>query len=337
MTADLRHESVTPSQGSAPRLSIGLPVYNGEPFLSEALDALLAQTFQDFELIISDNASSDSTAEICQEYARRDPRIRYVRQAVNIGAAGNHNAVITLSRGELFKWASDDDLYAPQLLERCVEVLDANPEVVLAHAWDAFIDETGATTEVVPYRLDTADARAWVRLRSLLRVSGGNDIYGVIRASALPRNGFHGSYHNADRTLVAMLALEGPFLQVPEVMYFRRDHPGRTERRADGPRSRAAILDPRRANKWRHPLPRLYAEYVWGYLSAIARAPLSPGERMRCYREIVWWMLGRLRSDGSERLLENSPDPAVQARARQTIEAKHGSRISRLWHKEKTP
>ena len=327
MTAELRHEVAPVPTQRVPRLSIGLPVYNGEPFLTEALDALLAQTFQDFELVISDNASTDSTEAICREYARRDPRIRYVRQAVNIGSAANHSAVITMSRGEFFKWASDDDLYAPELLERCIKVLDDNPDVVLAHAWDAFIDETGATIEVVPYRLETADPRAWVRLRSLLLVSGGNDIYGVIRSTLLAREGFHGSHHNADRTLVAKLALAGPFQQVPEVLYFRRDHPGRTERRADGPRSRAAILDPRRANRWRHPIVRLYAEYIWAYISAVMHAPLGIGEKLRCYREIALWSFGRLRSDGSERLLENSPDPAVQARARQTIEAKSHPRF----------
>ena len=123
-------------------LTIGLPVYNGERFLQESLQALLAQTWTDFELVISDNASTDSTAEICLEYAARDPRIRYVRQPVNMGAAPNHNYVASQARGRFFKWASHDDLYHPDLLQQCVLALEKHPEVVLAHCWDAYVDES---------------------------------------------------------------------------------------------------------------------------------------------------------------------------------------------------
>ena len=123
-----------------PPLSIGLPVYNGEDYLGEALDALLGQTFGDFELIISDNASTDRTEEISREYAKRDSRVVYLRQPVNIGCAPNHNVLVDVARGELFKWASDDDLYAKDLLERCVEALNEHPELVLSHSYTAMID-----------------------------------------------------------------------------------------------------------------------------------------------------------------------------------------------------
>jgi glycosyltransferase involved in cell wall biosynthesis len=112
------------ARAELPSLTIGLPVYNGERYLAQALDALLAQTYQDFELIISDNASTDRTADICQEFVARDARVKYVRQRVNIGAGPNHNAVLTLARGRFFKWAAHDDVYAPTLLERCIEVLE---------------------------------------------------------------------------------------------------------------------------------------------------------------------------------------------------------------------
>jgi glycosyltransferase involved in cell wall biosynthesis len=307
---------------TTPRLTIGLPVFNGERFLSQSLDDLLAQSFQDFELIISDNASTDSTADICAAYAARDPRIRYVRQPVNIGSAPNHNAVVDLARGEYFKWASDDDRYRPTLLASCIAELDTHPEVVLCHAWEAFIGEDNTTILPVPYRLETADPRASVRLRSLLYVSGGDDIYGVIRTDVLRRVSAHGSYHHADRTFVAALALQGPFRQVPEVLYLRRDHPGRTERSADGRRSRAAILDPRRGNRWRNPMLRLYGEYVWGYVTAIVRAPLGVRERVRCLSEVAWWALGHLRPGGARRVLASSVDPAVQARALRSIDGR---------------
>ena len=116
---------------AAPRLSIGLPVYNGEKYLAESLNALLGQSYEDFELIISDNASTDSTADICRQYAKQDARIRYIRQGHNIGLAPNHNFVFRESRGALFKWAASDDLYGRDLMQRCVTALDEHPDVVL--------------------------------------------------------------------------------------------------------------------------------------------------------------------------------------------------------------
>src|SRR6516164_10769129 len=140
----------------APKLSVGLPVYNGENYLAEAIEALLGQSYEDFELIISDNASTDGTADICRRYEKQDSRIRYIRQPLNIGLAPNHNFVFRQARGELFKWASHDDLYARDLLKRCVDALDEFPHVVLAHSWTALIDDLGQLTEAIEYPLDTA-------------------------------------------------------------------------------------------------------------------------------------------------------------------------------------
>ncbi len=98
---------------AVPRLTLGLPAYNGERFLAESLDALLAQTYTDFELIISDNGSTDRTGEIARRYEAKDHRVRYVHHPVNRGSTFNHNFVIGQARGELFKWVSDDDLYDP--------------------------------------------------------------------------------------------------------------------------------------------------------------------------------------------------------------------------------
>jgi glycosyltransferase involved in cell wall biosynthesis len=272
-------------------VTIGLPVYNGERYLRESLDALLAQTLTDFELVISDNASTDATADICRTYAARDSRIRYVRQPVNVGAAPNHNLLVPLATARYFKWASHDDLYAAELLEKCVAVLEDEPAVVLAHAWDAVIDDAGRVLRSVPYELATDDPDPAVRLRSLLRTPGGNDFYGVIRTDVLRRVGPHRGYYNADRTFMAGLVVRGPFRQVPEVLYHRRDHPGRASR-AGAPRDRAAALDPKRAQRLRHVLPVMYGEYVGGMVKAVLRAPLSPGERARCLREVAAWMAG---------------------------------------------
>lgn len=295
----------TPIEQSAPTLSIGLPVYNGEQYLAQALDSLLAQTFTDFELIISDNASDDSTAEICRSYAERDERIRYIRQPVNIGAAPNHNFLVPQARGKYFKWASHDDLYDPDLIRLCVEALEARPDVVLAHAWDAYIDERGEIIASVPYELDTYDPRPAARLRSLLYVPGGNDFYGVIRTEVLRRVRPHDTYYNADRTFMAELVLQGRFFQVPRTLYFRRDHPDRASR-AKTRRERAAALAPYRADRLRHPMALMYLQYILGFVTAIGRAPLSVADRRRCLAEVGGWLLNHLRQGRTGRMLEDT-------------------------------
>jgi glycosyltransferase involved in cell wall biosynthesis len=98
---------------NVPRVSIGLPVYNGQNYLRCALDSILQQDYTDFELIISDTASADASPGICQELARKDGRVRYYRNETNIGARGNYNRVFELARGEFFKWASHDDEFHP--------------------------------------------------------------------------------------------------------------------------------------------------------------------------------------------------------------------------------
>jgi glycosyltransferase involved in cell wall biosynthesis len=296
-----------------PTLTIGLPVYNGEEYLSQSLDALLAQTYRDFELIISDNASTDRTADICREYAARDPRIRYIRQPANIGAAPNHNVLVPVARGRYFKWASHDDLYAPELLRRCVEVLEARPDAVLVHAWDAIIDEQGRVVQTLPYTLRTDDPRPWLRLRSLLYEPGGNDFYGVIRTEVLRRVDPHATYYNADRTFVTSLCLQGPFLQVPEVLYFRRDHAGRATRAADR-RARAAVLDPARSNRLRYPMALMYVEYVLGFVRGIRQAHLGLVESGRCLAEVAGWFVSCLSPWRTRRSLEseNPLEPAAE-------------------------
>lgn len=294
---------------AAPRLTIGLPVYNGERYLGESLDALLGQTYTDYELVISDNASTDSTEEVCREYAARDQRIRYLRQPENIGACPNHNFLVHEARGELFKWASHDDLYARTLIERCIDALDDRPDIVLAHAWQAIIDSEGRVVLPVEYSLTTDSPSASERFRSMLFTVGGDDFYGVIRTEVLRRTPLNGSYHHSDRTLVAELALNGRFHQVPERLFFRRDHPDRAERARPTKRARSTNMDPHRADRLRHPMVRLLAEYVWGFVSAVRRAPISDVERRRCYIHLAHWMASRTLPGSSQRMEDRPPVP----------------------------
>jgi glycosyltransferase involved in cell wall biosynthesis len=295
-------------------VSVGLPVYNGEEYLAQSIDSLLGQTFEDFELIISDNASTDGTAEMCRGYAKQDSRVRYVRQAHNIGLAPNHNFVFAAARGEFFKWAAADDLYGRQLLQRCVDALDAYPDVVLAHAWEAVIDEHGTVTQALEYPLTTDSPSAPQRLRSFLFGSSGLfdtpdghglirfdnsgilracDEYGVIRSDVMRQIAPLGSYHHSDRIVVCELLLRGRFHITPEWLYFRREYPNRSYNAAPSVRSRCEIMDPARANRLRHPTARLVAEYMWGYVAAIKQAPLSDDDRRACYRQLALWSLDR--------------------------------------------
>jgi glycosyltransferase involved in cell wall biosynthesis len=275
-----------------PRLSVGLPVYNGEVYLAEALEDLLGQTYTDLELIISDNASTDETEGICRKYAAMDPRIRYIRQQRNIGLAANHQFVLTVARGALFKWASHDDLYDPRLLEGCVAALDANPDAVLAHSWTAIVDPGSALARPVTYSLNSAATDPVERFRSLLLDDGGDDDYGVIRIEALRRIRPFGSHFHADRTMMAELAVHGRFVHVPDWLYFRRDHPSRASRVQDI-RAWCTVFDRRRANPSRHPVARLLAEYVWAYVVAVRDAPLTARQRRACHAELARWLVSR--------------------------------------------
>jgi glycosyltransferase involved in cell wall biosynthesis len=291
---------------TSPRLSIGLPVYNGESLLPVAIDALLGQTFKDFELIISDNASTDRTGEICRSYAEQDSRVRYIRQPQNIGMVPNHNFLVEVSRGEFFKWASHDDLYHRDFLQRCVTALDEHPEAVLAHAWGVLMDEAGDPVQFFKYPAGTASARAPERFQSMLFDGKGDWTYAVFRTSVLRQTPLHGSYHGGDRTLITEFALHGPLYQVPDWMFFRRDHPNRHQ----SPREWSAGFDSRRA---RQSAVRLYAEYLWGYVSAVRRAPLTAAEKRECYGHLARWLARRaapVRPEG-EQDVSFSTQPAL--------------------------
>jgi len=298
---------------ATPRLTVGLPVYNGEKYLAESLDALLGQSYGDFRLIISDNASTDGTEEICRDYLAKDPRISYFRQPVNIGATPNHNYCFAQSGSELFKWASYDDLYGRDLLARCIEALDDDPYLVLAHAYQAIIDGAGDIVLKVDYPLTTDNPHAPERFRSMLFTVGGDDFYGVMRSDVLRRTPLNGSYHHSDRTIMAELALYGRFYQVPELLFFRRDHPDRAERAKPTIRSRSANMEPRRANRLMHPTARLITEYVSGFVGGIRRAPLSSADRRECYGHLTRWMASRAVRRSSGRIEDSKPATAPTA------------------------
>lgn len=286
---------------ATPRLSVGLPVHNGQRYLAEALDSLLGQSFTDFELIISDNASTDGTAEICRRYAAADTRIRYIRQSRNIGCNPNHNFLLREARGEFFKWASHDDLYGRELLARCVAALDEYPDVVLSHVDKAVVDEAGTVVRQFDYTLATSSPDPTERFRSLVVADGADDEYGVIRTHVLRSIRPKDSYHHASRPFIVELAFRGRFHQVREQLYYRRDHPDRGDRNPTIP-AICAYLDPSRAGQT---TARLLAEYAWRFFEAVARAPVSRADRWACYRIL----LSHLARKGFHRAIRLNGDP----------------------------
>jgi glycosyltransferase involved in cell wall biosynthesis len=209
----------------APELSIGMPVYNGEKYLRATLDSLLAQTASDFELIVSDNCSTDQTRTICEEYAERDTRMRYILQRDNIGGPRNWNFVAEQARGRFFKWASSNDFYDPRFLERCLSVLRASPDVVLCYTDTILVDEAGAAIAVYDDPVDLTDPEPLTRFKQYLlhyRLKMNNAQAGVIRADALKRTALEGIYPHGDIPLMAELSLHGRFIRLTEPLFFRR-------------------------------------------------------------------------------------------------------------------
>jgi glycosyltransferase involved in cell wall biosynthesis len=208
-----------------PKVSIGLPVYNGSAFVAAALDGLLAQTMGDFELIVADNASTDDTEAICREYAARDPRIRYIRNKENVGVYRNCNAVMRLAAGEYFKLAAADDLCDPRLLSRCCDVLDANQAVVAAYAKTRFIDEHGAPLPIEDPGWHLTMESPVERLRYVI-YSGHwlNVFFGLVRRRDLAQTRLFPLYPGGDCRLVGELALRGQIVEIPEYLFFRRIH-----------------------------------------------------------------------------------------------------------------
>lgn len=276
------------------RVAVGLPVYNGDRYLDEALTSLLGQTHADLEVVISDNASTDATQEICERFAAVDPRIRYVRQPANRGAAFNHNAVVTSATAPYFRWYAYDDRLDPRCIERCAAALDDDPETVLAWPETVVIDAEGA--EVGPYRRDLPwdNASPSSRLVSLLSRPTSESllhmcypVYGVMRRETLLTTHLLGSNPAADTTLLVEMALRGTWQPVPEPLFYNRRHAD-SSAVDKSPEEIASWFDPARSATV-FPMPE--SHLLGGYLRAVRTAPLDAAERARCFAVVVEWLL----------------------------------------------
>ncbi len=282
-----------------PKITIGIPVRNGAAFLARAIDSVLAQTFEDFEVLIADNASTDATPAICEDYARRDRRVRYVRHRENIGSVANFNLLFSTASSEYFKWASHDDLLAPTFIETGLRELEADPTLVLYSPNTLFIEEDGTPFSAGTEKDTFVDrsGRCWYsptyrdaglashdptdRFEAVMRtINMCFEIFGVIRSAALRRTSLMGEYWGCDKVLLAELSLLGRYFEDPQRLFYWRYHPAQSMR-----------LSFRQQGWWTSGRRRTgyfqRSQKLLGYMNALRGKGLSWQQEMRCLRSMV--------------------------------------------------
>ncbi|MGH8595642.1 MAG: glycosyltransferase family A protein [Gammaproteobacteria bacterium] len=270
-----------------------MPVFNGAKWLAEALDSILTQSFSDFELVICDNASSDETESICRQTAADDPRIRYHRNHANIGVHRNYNRTFELCVGTYFKWASCSDICLDGFFEKCVAVLEARPDVVLAYPKAAMLSSrTGAAADAEGYddNLNIEDDRPATRFIRYLNGERLNNVMnGVIRAAALRQTALHLRLPGSDISMMAELILRGKFVEIPERLFVRRLDPETTDILMNHSASRSLGYPGRPNNVQRVRLHSYrFVTTLW--------APIALSEKLRVWLYLlrrVAWLRGR--------------------------------------------
>ena len=271
---------------SRPAVTVGMPVYNEERLLPESISAFLDQDLRELQLLVADNGSTDGTRAVIERFASLDPRVTLVPSDVNRGAAWNHNRMVPLAEAPYFKWAAADDLHAPAFLRRCVEVLDARPEVVLCHTATVDIDEHRQVIGPLEYPWPGDDPDPVARFAGILRDTHPCvDIFGVMRLDVLRRTPLEGNYYAADRVLLAELALHGLLVQVDEPLFLHREHPDRSVRKLPDRYLLESWWDPSKAGAVSFPTWR----YARESFRAVHQAPIDASTKARCDSEVARW------------------------------------------------
>lgn len=268
-----------------PRVTIGLPVYNGARYITEAIESVLEQTYKPFVLVISDNGSTDETQAICEAFAAMDARIEYHRYDENRGAAWNFNNVVHLAKTEYFKWQCYDDMLDPSMVEKCVAVLDREADVVVAYSRTVVVDNNGTTVGYWADGAETRSERPSDRLAHFLyhRNKGHLEAqFGVIRTEALRSTALMGTIPYSDQVLLIELHLRGKYRELPEYLFVRRVHEN-ISTNANSMYNLGFFMDPKRRGK----VKLLRLERLLEFIKAINRAELGAGEALRCYCQLM--------------------------------------------------
>ena len=278
-----------------PLVSIAVPVYNGGQWLSATLDSILAQTYTHFELVICDNASDDETPEICRQYAKKDARVRFFENERNIGAALNFNRAFELSSGTYFKWASSNDLISPCYLEKCVPILDANDDVVVAFTKTQIINESDEVTELYPEELTLEQSSAYDRFRKFVdNVQLNNVEQGLMRRDVLAQTSLQEVYPNSDTVLMSEMAARGKFIQIDEHLLSRRFAESSTTNLLSEEEV-AAFFFPGKSH-----IPMQTFRMFLSFLKIAFRVPVSTTERLKFLGfagKFLYWNLGDVAAD----------------------------------------
>lgn len=255
--------------------------------MKETIDSILAQTFEDFELIISDNASTDKTEDICREYMSQEPRIRYYRNKENLGASWNHNRTFELSNSKYFKWMSYDDIIAPEFLEKCIQILEMDRSVICSYTLTKAINEKGEIIKTFPPKPKFSSKKPYERFFESICIGHPQvPVFGVIHSDIMRKTRLLGNYSSSDRTIVAELALRGKLYEINEYLFFKRYHPMDSSSAFPSRHLRQAWFDPKRAGKITFPHWRLIVEHF----ISVTRVPLSFHNRILCYGILLWWI-----------------------------------------------
>jgi len=286
------------NQSEQPLVSIGLPVFNGEDYLEDAIDSILSQTYKNIEIVICDNASTDRTSAIVDSYCRNDDRIKYHRHDINLGAARNYNSTFELSNGKYFKWAAHDDIMHKNYIEQCVKSLEKDSSTSLVQSLVGQIDETGTVTkhkytginDIFPedmsicsqYQVLMQKRGAWVR------------IFGLIRSDILKNTPLIDKYVGSDLTLLGELGLNGKVKDIDSELFWRREHT-RTSTRGEfkARRKRLVWFD---TKKKPNTLSLPEWKLTWEMFRSITRQSIAFKSKFYCFRVIAgrMWIKKRL-------------------------------------------
>lgn len=215
--------------GTSPQVVFGVPLYNHAHRMRESIDSLLVQKHPDFAIVLVDDASTDDTGRIAREYADRFPNVVYHRNDERLGLARNWRKAYLLAREHYpgmayFAWGSDHDIWHPRWLPAMIRAFERNPSALLAYPFNVRLTDERNNFKKHSKRFDTRGVRSpgGRLLRALWAMKAGDMVYGLMRARALERGGIFRTVLLPDRLLLCELSLAGEFVQVPQILWYRR-------------------------------------------------------------------------------------------------------------------
>ncbi len=261
-----------------PLVTVGMPVFNSERYLKQAIDSLLAQTYRDFVLVISDNASTDGTAELCQNFVRQDSRVHYYRASVNIGMSGNFNRVFELTKTKYLKWSTADDFWASDMLADAVAIMESDASIAVCFPRVVIVDAEGNEQGRFEDKLNLMQESPVERFLALIEnIELVNHHLGLLRTSAIRQTRLFGKHTAADVGFLAELCLYGKFREVPKHQFFRRFHADssswqRGSQAQQARRFHAANVRRVAFNTWR---------FHWTFSAGVLRSPLGFSSKLK--------------------------------------------------------